>query len=539
MQSLSDDLLLGVLEYLADPADWARCSATCRRFRYNVRGAGAPLCLQLVQLQQTRTSTSISSTSFYLPQLIFVEFQDSKRLVSRAHHHHHQEVDDASRQLADATTKYRLFTFHAGSNARAYLGCNHEHPSGRRSIETHVHGLAFHVDRAPCSSFRSCQQHQYWILHPNDLDNNNNDDDDESSLLFVTRQLQVMGICDTCPPIIYHSAARLLNVDYNGNWFVHALPIAAFHHHGSHDGAAAAVTQRPPMEWNTYGLQLWTPPITSTITTHHDDNRDVVTQTTTRRLFLPEIPIQPKPFLSHNGGWNVYEPNAWESVLHTDVRNGMTRHAQLGRCTSLYFHLWMRDSHLYIHAQYLVFPLRIPILQQDQNVELGDERHDGHYLDNDDDKKAYMFLCNFLWNLFAHDSPRWYAIRHYLSMAANELGRLQQMTRRLVERGGDPVATPILPPPARVDDVEDAQDDGSMGLTATHAANTWIIVPLQHQREYSYQAVYAEDPDRPQLRPWKNVLSVVLSDEDASLHPNAPNVAKNMTQPAWSIVFYA
>jgi hypothetical protein len=231
-----------------------------------------------------------------------------------------------------------------------------------------------------------------------------------------------------------------------------------------------------------------------------------------------------------------------------DVRNGMTRnHAHLGgRCTSLYFHMWIQDSHLYIHAQYLVFPLRIPILQQDRNDDelMGDgDCHHGHYQHHgDDDKKAYIFLCNFLWNLFAQDRSRWYAIRHYLSMAANELERLRQMTRNLVQRGGDPVTTPILPPPARVDDVEDAHDDGSMGLTATHAANTWIVFPLHHQRDYSYQAVYVEDPDRPQLRPWNNVLSVVMEsdDEDATtLDPNAANVAKNMNQPAWSIVFYA
>jgi hypothetical protein len=107
-----------------------------------------------------------------------------------------------------------------------------------------------------------------------------------------------------------------------------------------------------------------------------------------------------------------------------------------------------------------------------------------------------------------------------------------------VERGLDPITNPVLPPPARVDNVDDAQDDGSMGLTTTHAANRWIVPP-HHIREYFYQAVYVEDVDRPQLRPWNNMLNVVTISDDATLDPNAPNVAKNMTQPAWSIVFYA
>jgi hypothetical protein len=338
------------------------------------------------------------------------------------------------------------------------------------------------VEEVSCQfSFRSSQQHQYWILYANEEEDEDDDSDSDSSNI-VTKQLHVVGNCSTCPLIIHHpNAPRLLAVDYHGNWFVHSI---AAHPNNIYSGTLLVNNdpQRPPR--NSYGVLVWRT-ATAMIQNQHSNDNDATSNHQNRpqrQRLLPEIPIQPKPFLSQNGGWNIYKPNAWECVLQTDVRNGMTRHGQ-GRSTSLYFHVWIQDSRLFIHAQYIVFLLSIPILQQDCPVVERQSSGHGHDADADADnvdkiatkeKAAQLFLCNLLWTLFVHDSPRWYVIRHYLSMAANELEHLQQLTQRQVQqRGLDTITNPVLPLPARVDDVDDARDDGSMGLTATHAANTY------------------------------------------------------------------
>jgi hypothetical protein len=93
-----------------------------------------------------------------------------------------------------------------------------------------------------------------------------------------------------------------LAVDYqaNGNWFVHQYRTI------SRAAAVHAAEQGRPSRRNTYGLQLWTPNTAATTAVprqqrNNDTDSAVATPTTqTTRQFLPEIPIQPKPFLSHN-----------------------------------------------------------------------------------------------------------------------------------------------------------------------------------------------------------------------------------------------
>uniref|UniRef100_A0A7S3L1B4 K Homology domain-containing protein n=1 Tax=Amphora coffeiformis TaxID=265554 RepID=A0A7S3L1B4_9STRA len=71
MEHLSDELLLCILDdFLIDPADWARWSATCRRFRR----LGTPLCLDLMQQTEepyttttTTTTTTTATTTTTLP----------------------------------------------------------------------------------------------------------------------------------------------------------------------------------------------------------------------------------------------------------------------------------------------------------------------------------------------------------------------------------------------------------------------------------------------------------------------------------------
>lgn len=186
----------------------------------------------------------------------------------------------------------------------------------------------------------------------------------------------------------------------------------------------------------------------------------------------------------------------------------------------------------------------------------------------EEEKESFSFLCDYLsaiFSLYHHGSGggggRWEALRHYLSMAANELSRYQYLQRRHAAVTGRNDYR--LPPPSRTDDVPDAADDGSLGLTATHAANTWQPPACfgngAYQYEYAYQACRVDDPTEPPQRlNWNNVLSLqcsrrdltsrqkgeqqperlrVLNDEELDL--DAPNHPKDTSQPAWSIVCYA
>ena len=576
MEGLSDELLLSILDdYLSNPADWARWSATCRRFRR----LGTPLCLDIVQeVKEDASSSEILHR--YLPHPLFVEpcwsneGGDHDEVTTlppppppppHHHHHNHRRRPRFLRAHVDrlhTNTKYRLWTYHARSNTRAYLSRNHQQVYMNQCVD----GLAFHVDgvtnyyhyHSPSSSIVSNTNNdnpsteQYWIFQTNNdneqpeeicfvkkgtttIDGNSNSDD-----IYCYVSTVGNGCRTACPesvysPLHYYSPIHYYRLDtINSNprtsWFAQVLPFTQAGGRRIGVGQLFRIAQYSQQQQQQVA------------TTDHDS---------VQRVAVPRIAVQPRPFLSHNGGWNLYLPNAWESVLGTTVQNG-SMIALLGgggRSTCLHFHVWIQDSRFHIHAQYLVFPLSVPIFLHDPVTTTGWENNDKNNETDHERSAANNFLCAFLWGIFQRCDTRWYAIRHYLSMAANEVERLKYLTR---QAGGREQVEAILPPPSRQDTVEDRDDDGSLGLTATHAANTWPPPrnPNPHYAnednddEYCYRARYVDDPDRPQRQRWNNVVhlcrsSTPLDDAMEGLNPETPSVLKDMSQPPWSIVFFA
>lgn len=533
MHSLLDDLLwMRILDhYLSDPADWGRFSATCRRFRR----LGRPLCLQLTVVEECgkddANDSSFQKESHVLPQLLFLEPIDDRRPHSVM-----VRVNDMMDALVKPHTdiKYRIWMYHKQSSSRAYLCRNHRYPN--RTGNAYIHGLAFHVGvyerhQEEDEKEEYCRKDQCWTF----VQEEENSNDGANSFCFS--RLKISGNCTTLSAMdsIYNTKPKSLSFDKGNYWFVHS---------GQSSSTDTNTTLRVSCKLKPYKFS-------------RGGNAEGTIKTTT------SIMVQPRPFLSQDGGWNLYEPGVWQHVLNvTTTQQGMIQPRNNGRCTCLQFHCWIQDSYFYCHVQYLVFPIRLPILVTDNIKKRSRQRS---MKTNDCEKKSsYSFLCDYLWEIFSicHQgsgtSGRWEALRHYFCMAANELSRYQYLSRRhAAVTGRDDYR---LPPPARTDEVPDAADDGSLGLTATHAANTWQAPPSfnegEYRYEYAYQACRVEDPTQPQ-QPlnWNNVLHLqchrrhltsrqgeqerlsVLNDEQ--LDPHASNHPKDTSQRAWSIVFYA
>ena len=114
----------------------------------------------------------------------------------------------------------------------------------------------------------------------------------------------------------------------------------------------------------------------------------------------------------------------------------------------------------------------------------------------------------------------------------------------------------------RTDDMTDAEDDGSLGLTATHASNTWVPPTRGHayqaglmlpsSQENNDEAVAAENPPPAQRLPWNNALHLVVTTSSSSgsgpdansavieppLDLQAPSIAKDTNQKPWSLALH-